>query len=492
MIGPREVKWGDPDGRGMPETPNVLFIMTDQHRGDAIGADPTCPTDTDGRRLVHTPNLDNFVDNGALFTRAYSPAPTCVPARRCLWTGQTPATNGCPTWVTDEWDFANTLPERLSAAGYQTQLAGKTHSMPTRNHFGFDHMELHGGLSKSEDDYRGWLERQSDGQYDEISHGADRNSWDPRPSHLPEHQHPTNWTTNRALDFLDKQDPTRPFFLTVSYVRPHQPFDPPQVYWDMYIDRDLPTPSIGDWEAELVGDHISDNPNPDAWVADLPPTIIHRARAGYYGSITHIDHQINRLYDALSNRNELSNTIIVFTADHGEMLGDHYYWRKSYAYEGSARVPLLVRFPAGMDYERGQLIDRPVGLEDIMPTILDAVGVDIPETVEGRSLLDLVSDSTREDWREYYHGEHGPTYHEENATQYLVDERMKYIWNPVTGSELLFDLEQDPGETENLVDDSEYAAEYEELSGRLADRLEDRPEGFSDGEQLRTVASDVW
>lgn len=473
--------------------------MTDQHRGDALGADPACPTDSRGDPFVHTPNIDSLVENGALFSRAYSPAPTCVPARRCLWTGQTPATNGCPNWVTDEWDFENTLPEAFRNAGYQTRLAGKTHSHPPRNHFGFEEMELHAGLGSPRshehgffDDYDEWLRDRSDGEYDENSHGLDRNSWDPRPWHRPEHEHPTNWTTNRALEFIEKRDPTRPFFLTVSYVRPHQPFDPPQPYWDMYVNRDLPNPDVGDWADDVVGDLIPDYPHPDAWVADLPANVIHRARAGYYGSITHIDHQLNRIFTDLAHRGELENTIIMFTSDHGEMLGDHHHWRKSYAYEGSARVPLVVRIPNRFehDFKLGQVIEKPVGLEDIMPTLLDFADIETPSAVEGRSLRPLLLGED-DDWREYYHGEHGPTYHDRDATQYLVGEDTKYIWNPVSGDELLFNLDSDPGELENLADDPEHDGTVEAWRNRLIDLLADRPEGFVRDRSLQTVDPDT-
>jgi len=483
----------------MPDRPNVLFVMTDQHRGDALGADPNCPTDADGRPLVHTPNIDGFAEGGALFSSAYTPAPSCLPARRCLWTGQRPASCDATYYHSRDWEFEHSLPATLRDRGYQTLLSGKTHSMPYRNHFGFEDMEIHAALGSPRprgggfyDDYMEWLERRSEGEYDENSHGLDRNSWDPRPWHRPEHEHPTNWTTNRALEHVEKRDPTRPFFLTVSYVRPHQPFDPPERYWEMYADEDLPDPVVGDWAEDRFRDLVPDTPDTSAWLADLPPRIIHRARAGYYGSITHIDHQINRLLEGLNAAGELENTLIVFTADHGEMLGDHLHWRKTYPYEGSARIPMLVRLPETMDgYDTGQVIDRPVGLEDVMPTILDAAGIDPPGTVEGRSLLDLLAAPDREDWRSRYHGEHGPTYHEKDACQYLVDE-YKYVWNPVTGEELLFDLAADPDEERNLIDDPAHAEELDERRNALIDRLDGRPEGFTDGDSLRTVGSEVW
>lgn len=472
----------------MADRPNILFILTDQHRGDCIGADPTCPTDSDGYPLLHTPNIDSFVEEGALFSRAYSPSPSCLPARRCLLTGQTPATNGCPGWVETPWEFEHPLPEVLRDAGYQTKLAGKIHSVPHRSRVGFEDVDQHEALYGVDDDYGQWLDDQTDGLADELTHGLGRNSWDPRPSHLPEHLHPTVWTTDRALDFLETRDETRPFFLNLSYVRPHTPFDPPQAYWDMYADRDLPDPYHGDWADDVYGEHVPEYPAADAWVADLSPTVEHRARAGYYGLITQIDHQIKRVLDALRVAGELDNTFVVMCSDHGEMLGDHYLWRKTYGFEGSARVPLVMRFHDSFDGERGQIIDSPVGLEDIMPTFLSVADVPVPDTVEGRNLFELLTTTERSNWRSWYHGESAPgIYHPENAVQYLVDATTKFIWNPVTDEELLFDLDEDPGETVDRSGEAEYRETLTEAREVLLERLDGREEGFvSDGE-LTTV-----
>jgi len=448
------------------DQPNVLFVLTDQQRGDSLGVDPACPRTENGDPLVHTPTLNELAGKGTQFRRAYTPISSSIPARRCLWTGQTPATNGCPNWTTEPWDFERTLPATLTDAGYQTRLVGKTHSLPQRNHFGFEHLELHAGL-RDDDDYDEWLAEQTTGNTDEISHGVGRNSWDARPWHLPETQHPTNWTTDRAIEFVEKRDPTRPFFLTVSYVRPHQPYDPPQPYWDRYDRRDdIPSPAHGEWTEEQYRQHVPDHPRTDAWCADLPTDVDRAARVGYYGSVTHVDHQINRLFRQLFDAGVLDDTIIVFTADHGDMLGDHLLWRKCYAFEGAARVPLLLQVP-GLDQQ--SVVAAPVGLEDIMPTLLSLCDVAIPDSVRGIDLSAVARGAATDDeLRSYYHHEHGPIYHDTNAYQSLVGSRWKYVWNPVTGDELLFDLESDPLET---VDRSD---ERDETVGRLRETLVDR------------------
>lgn len=470
----------------MADRPNILLIVTDQHRGDCLGVDPQSPTDADGRSLVHTPNLDRMVPHGTMFTRAYTPSPSCIPARRSLLTGQTPFTNGAPGWVTTPWEFEHTLAQQLRDGGYQTKLTGKIHSIPPGTHVGFESMEQHEALaSHPNDDYTRWLDRETDGTVDELAHGIGRNSWDPRPWHAEEYHHPTNWTTRRALEFLEERDETRPFFLNLSYVRPHTPFDPPQVYWDMYIDRDIPKPYMGDWVDDVYDEKIPEIPATNAWIADLPPTIVHRARAAYYGLVTHIDHQLKRVFHALGVAGELENTFVMMVSDHGEMLGDHYLWRKTYPFEGSARVPLLCRFPDSMGLPVGRTIDRPVGLEDVMPTLLSVADLPIPETVEGRNLLELVRDPDDGDWREWYHGEHAAgSYDPENGTQYLVSERYKYAWNPVTGRELLFDLDSDPGEERDLSGDDDHAETLDTARARLVDQLEGRPEGFVENDLL--------
>ncbi|MFC4986728.1 sulfatase-like hydrolase/transferase [Saliphagus infecundisoli] len=468
----------------MADRPNVLLITTDQHRGSAIGADPASPRDAHGDPLVHTPTLDSLVGEGAMFTRAYTPAPSSIPARRCLWTGRRPANVDATTYHGRPWTFEPTLAGLLREAGYRTRLTGKTHAIPAGNRIGFEETVLHAGLSGREDDYSRWLAREREGA-DEIGHGVGRNSWDARPWHLDEQAHPTVWTTDRAIEFLDDRDPTRPFFHYVSYVRPHQPYDPPRAAWEHYDGREIPDPPVGDWARGIYGDRVPAYPSTNAWLADLPREVVHRARVGYYGSVTHVDRQIGRLLRAA----DLENTLVIFASDHGDMLGDHGLWRKTFAYEGSARVPLIVRPPDRVERPRGREVPRPVGLEDLLPTILEAAGVEVPGSVDGRSLWPLMEGDA--EWRSHYHGEHGPTYDPKTGTQFLVSEDAKYVWHPTTGDELLFDLADDPLETRNLA--GERSEELPTWRDRLVDRLAGRPEGFTDGDRLLPVeAGEAW
>jgi arylsulfatase A-like enzyme len=173
----------------------------------------------------------------------------------------------------------------------------------------------------------------------------------------------------------------------------------------------------------------------------------------------------------------------MMTADHGEMLGDHHLWRKSYGYEGSARVPFLCRFGPLTDIEKGQAHQHAVGLQDVMPTMLDAAELSIPDSVEGRSILPILRGET-DQWRDTFHGEHADCYDPKESMHFLTDGKRKYIWFPLTGKEQFFDLEADPEERNDLSDHPGRENELVAWRERLIERLARRDDGFSDGKQL--------
>jgi arylsulfatase A-like enzyme len=203
--------------------------------------------------------------------------------------------------------------------------------------------------------------------------------------------------------------------------------------------------------------------------------------AGYYGSIEHADHQIGRVLNHVPE-----NTIIIFTSDHGEMLGEHQWIRKRSAFEGSARIPFIVNLPKSFDVKQGETLGDVVELMDVMPTVLDAVGVDIPETVDGKSLMPLIR-GDNEPWRDYIHGECSPMETINSGMQYITDGKDKYIFYPGTGDEQFFDLVNDPVEMTNLVNDPNYADRVELGRTRLISELEGRPENFVVNDQLATL-----
>jgi arylsulfatase A-like enzyme len=378
------------------------------------------------------------------------------------------------------WDYPHTLAGELTKAGYQTVNIGKTHFHPERKHLGFEQLTISA-------DYEEWLGQQPGVTVEKFAHGVPPNSWIGRPNHLPEHQLEETYFVSRSLDFLTKRDPTRPFFLTLSFNGPHPPWCPPQVYYDQFIDRDLPAPEIGAW-AQRHADEADYPLDANAWRGQIAPHLMQRARAAYFAYLALLDAQIGRLVEHMGRAGLFDNTLVLFTSDHGEMLGDHHLWRKTYAYEASARVPFILKPPAAMQVERNVERTQLVGWEDIMPTLLAAAGATIPATVEGQSVLPLLAGNSS--GRPYYHGEHSPCYHPENANQYLTDARWKYIWNPINGEEQLFDLEADPHEKNDLANVE--TAVLEQWRTTLAKELAGRDEGLSDGKTLKPGPVAAW
>ena len=188
--------------------------------------------------------------------------------------------------------------------------------------------------------------------------------------------------------------------------------------------------------------------NPNAWYIDLDEHDRRCSQAAYYGMINFIDDQIGRLLQVM--KTELADTVFLFTADHGEMLGDHHMFRKCWPYEGSARVPFLVSGPQRDPLCSGVVSPAAVGLQDLMPTILDIAGAPIPNAVTGRSLLPIIRGEAQT-VRDYLHGEHAGQYAYELGQHYLTDGHRKYIWYSQTDREQLFDLDEDPAELHNLA-----------------------------------------
>lgn len=431
--------------------------------------------------MAETPHLDGMSAQGAMFTRAYSPCPSCCPARRTLMTGQTPATQGMVGYQDNvPWDYDVTMASELTKAGYQSINIGKTHFTPRRLHLGYEQLT-------TPEDYETWIKQHPGVLGEHFAHGVDSNSWVGRPNHLPEMLMEENWFVNEARQFLGRRDPTRPFFLTLSFNGPHPPWCPPQVYYDQFADRTMPAPSIGDWAER----HATETEYPmdvNAWRGRVSATAMHRARVSYFAYLAYLDAQVGRLLRLIRTGGH-GDSFVLFTSDHGEMLGDHNLWRKTYAYEASARVPFVVLCPESLATDRNREIEQLVGWEDVMPTFLDVAGTEIPDTVEGRSVLPLLRGEA-DGWRDVYHGEHSPCYHPENANQFLTDRDWKYIWNPINGEEQLFNLADDPEECHDLsASESQTLVRWRD---RMVEKLADRSEGLSDGEKLITGQVAAW
>ncbi|TYP74835.1 arylsulfatase [Paenibacillus methanolicus] len=482
--------------------PNLLLITVDQMRGDCLSLL--------GHPVVETPNLDQLARRGVLFRNAYTSTPSCVPARAAIFTGMSPRSHGRVGYQDKvPWNYEHTLPGELAKAGYHTQCVGKMHVEPARNLLGFHNVVLHDGYlhhnrfkhanavtesHDSCDDYLPWLRERAGAGADLTDLGLDCNaSTVARPWHLPESLHPTNWVVTQSIDFLRRRDPRKPFFLWSSFVRPHPPFDPPQAYWDRYVGADFPDPVVGEWASQEDPERSGLNPVTGAGI--VPRTRLRRAMAAYYALINHIDDQLGRLMNALEEYGVLDNTVILFTSDHGELLGDHHLFRKALPYEGSAKVPLILADPGGkLGLRQGTAVEAVAELRDIMPTLLACAGADIPSGVDGASLLRAEELAQAGSWRPYIHGEHA---YGAQSQHYLTDGRQKYIWFSQTGEEQLFDLENDPQELRNAAGEAAYAASVAAWRERLVRELDGREEGYVEagglvvGRMSRTCLSHI-
>ena len=457
----------------MTKKPNILLLVTDQQRGDCLGVD--------GHPVLQTPYLDQIASRGIRFRRGYSACPVCVAARRTLMTGQKASSHG--VFMNHHLPLSGpTLPGELAKAGYQTHLVGKLHLSPPRKLYGFcssdwaDSPRPHPVF----DDYERFLIQSGLNQpRSGLAHGTSQNGYTARPFHLEERFHFTNWCADRAINFLERRDPTVPFFLKVSFHQPHQPLTPPAVYFNRYMQMNLPKPVVGSWAK------IFDQPQKglpvNSWRVCLDDTVQKQMQAGYYGCINHIDDQVGRILEILPKE-----TVIIFVSDHGEMLGDHQWIRKRNAFESSARVPFFMQFPQSFKLPQEQVLNHPVELMDIMPTCLDLAGVKTPQSVDGVSLLTIIQ-NTSASWRDYVHGECAQVPTLNSGQQYLTDGQTKYIWYPGTGEEHYFDLINDPNETINLATESCHQGEIRRWRTILAKQLYNRPEGFTNGQKLRVL-----
>lgn len=461
-----------------PERPNVVLICADQWRGDCLSIA--------GHPVVRTPHLDELALSGTRFARAYSGAPTCVPARVTLMTGLSAQHHGRLGYLDGvPFRHATTLAGEFGRHGYQTQAIGKMHVYPERSRIGFDNVILHDGYIgftrrqnrpvEDYDDYLPWLrERTGDPGAEDTDTGLHCNSMEARPWNRAEELHPTNWLATTAAAWLHRRDPDVPFFLYLSFHRPHPPYDPPAWAFEEYLDTPMPPPPVGDWAEDFRDLHEAGLHT--AHGAEVDERTLRRARAGYYGHMTHIDGQIHRVIQALREHRLDENTIIAFTSDHGEMAGDHQLFRKALPYEGSARVPLLL---SGPDIPAGAVRDGVVELRDIMPTLLTAADLPVPDGLDGAALTTMAR--TGEGVRDHLHGEHVL---EGESLQWLTDGRHKYVWRSRSGTEHLFDLADDPQELHNLAASANQRGDLQQWRARLVEVLTGRPEGFVESGRL--------
>ncbi|HZQ54492.1 MAG TPA: arylsulfatase [Bryobacteraceae bacterium] len=450
--------------------PHILLLMADQFRGDCLGAD--------GNRVIRTPNLDRIAAEGARFSHAYSSTPTCTPARSALLTGLSPWNHGMLQMIAMAIRYPFEKPRAMRDAGYNTAVIGKNHYHLQRNAHGYEEMlvDESGRVESPEfrSDYRSWFWSMAP-NLDPDATGLGWNDYRGRPYALPERLHPTAWIGETAVRFIESYTRPQPMFLKVSWERPHSPYDPPERFWRIYQNANLPPAHVGKWAAKYAPRSGSDN---DIWHGDVGAAEIRTSRQGYYGSISFVDEQIGRILEALEKRHLLDETLILFLSDHGDMTGDQNLWRKSYAYEPSARIPMLVRWPTGLlSASRGQVLSQPVEIRDVLPTFLDAAGVSEYPKLDGKSLLSLIAGKT-ENWRPYIDLEHGVCYSPANHWNALTDGHEKYIYHAYDGSEQFFNLKRDPHELNDLASEPSAAPRVSEWRNRMIAHLAPRGDAY--------------
>ncbi len=473
---------GETSAGKAPQTgrqPNIVLIVTDQHRFDCLGAM--------GNAMIKTPNLDALAGDGMIFMNGYSSTPSSTPARAALLTGMSPWHHGMAGYGVVAENYPHEMPRMLHHAGYYSYAIGKLHYHPQRNLHGYDGALLdESGRAENADfvsDYRQWFAAQAPG-LNPDSTGIGWNEHKGAVYALDEKLHPTEWTAREAVRFISGYDKHRPMFLTVSFARPHSPYDPPQRFYDIYKDAPVPAPYVGEWCGEFA-----DRPNTkNAAYGDFGPEHALESRRFYYAAVTFIDEKIGEITAELRRRGMYDNTLIVFVSDHGDMLGDHHHWRKTYAYEGSAHVPFVVKFPAAIKgaYPPGAKAYQPVELRDVLPTMLDAAGMPIPAGIDGRSLMEIYRNK-KAPWREWIDLEHTGAYDKAMSWAALTDGQMKYVYFFRSGHEQLFDISHSKAELHSLAGDPSYGQALELWRGRMAAHLEERGERFVKDGKLQTI-----
>ncbi len=442
--------------RAPNKQPNILLVMTDQHRHDVAGfaGDPH----------VHTPHLDALAGGAVQFNTALCASPLCTPSRMCLLTGK--EAHHCSGWNNHWILFPEhvTWPGHFAAHGYETALIGKMHFGGGNQMNGFRHRpygDLRHGLGHQPDPlsmYPGYAGAGSGGA-----------------SEVPESLMQDVVVTRETLAFLREHQeatPEVPWFVCASYNRPHPPFTAPGRYLRRYRNR-VPPSSVPDDPGRLepYARNRRERTRIDAATAQ-------RGREGYYACVDFVDDCIGELLEGLEADGLLENTIVIYTSDHGEMLGDHGLWAKAIYFDAAVRVPLLIRGP-GIRAEH-HAVDAPISLIDLFPTTCALAGLPVPEGLDGVDFSQFLSDPRKapspREWvagAYYAYGvlvdlEKNPVRMDapNQAWRMVRDERHAYV-EVEQGATLLFDLRKDPDQTENLADCPEQAERCRRFHERL-------------------------
>ncbi len=437
----------------MSKKTNILWLCTDQQRWDTVHAL--------GNGFIDTPNLDRLCAEGTAFTCAYAQNPVCTPSRASFLSGKYPSAVNSNILGGDNLpEHCTLIPKVLSDAGYVCGNIGKLHittawgGSERRGDDGYSEFiySLGSGhdLEHGCNAYRDWLERQgiswrtlftSDDAHDYYWYRDDA------PADLRQ----TAWCAHEAIDFMERHR-DEAWMLSVNCFDPHPPYDAPREYVEKYLERGLPEPIFSDYDLYL-GEALK-NVKHQTRTPKAPDDDVRRKKASYYGMCEIVDRHVGWIIDALDRLGLRENTLVIYTSDHGEMLGDHGLCLKGCRfYDGAVRVPLIFSMPGTV--RCGLVSDTLAELTDIAPTIAELCGVSFCD-VHGRSLLPLLSQSPSREYRprEFVRSEYcdsnktdnmPPTY----ATMYR-DERYKLVVYHTADLGELYDMKEDPREMHNL------------------------------------------
>ena len=461
--------------------PNIVLIMADQQRADAMG----CA----GNDIIRTPNIDRLAAEGVRFGRAFSQGPLCMPARWSLLTGRYVRDHGV---FENDWDMTQDIPnlaQRLQEAGYYTSCIGKMHLFadetlvcgrpelasdphvtPRYRQVGFD--EPHPGPEKNgvmglDCEYVDHLkERGLFEMYGEWFHlraypkktatHLGLPMWFPESTPLPNEDYLDTWTGQEVVNWIDEYDRDEPFFQWVGFPGPHEPHDAPKDYVDLYRNVDIPL-------GERIPPEVPESGplhtlmrwlQTTAQWEGLTDDIVQLLTRYYYANITAIDDQVGAIVEALERKGILDNTWIIYTADHGEMMGDHWMLWKMLFYEQSATVPLVIRPPAGME---SKTVDGIVEHVDVTATIEALTGITPLPNSEGNSLIGHLDGSGSGPTREVAHSENY------GFGMFATDRYKLVVFEDTKEPVQLFDLQEDPDENVNAVADPAYAGVIEQM-----------------------------
>ena len=436
----------------MNKKPNILFLMSDEHRFDISGFA--------GNQIVRTPFLDELAKEAVIFTNAYTPSPVCIPARQCIAAGQFPRTCGVENYGQDLPPNYQTFAKTLVQGGYKTAAAGKLH------HYGIDQMQgwLYRIAGDCEVSAQYYVQDRSKGVTSDNASGLLQMGikWDDKKEILRAGPGKSAYARRDALaiqgaknfiyehfidSYYDRATPQVPLLLYVGLLNPHYPYIAEEELFNYYLNRvelyanqePFPHPFLG----------RCSNCGPLRPGIEIHERDVKRAMAAYYANIETIDRQFEEVARALEDAGEdLDEWIIIYTTDHGEMLGEHAVWEKQRFFEGSVKVPLMIRYPKKYAHK---VIDQNVNLVDLFATLCELTETPIPDNLDSRSLVPLMEGNI-ENWKDESISQWG------GKNLMIKWGSIKYQLYTEDGSEVLFDLKVDPDEKTNLINHEAYKA----------------------------------